>query len=99
LAAEKDPDVPDLVPGEVVDVRGGQIVDEVQAAGSPAHGGAHEGQDAVRAGRLDGLDRELEVGTPVLKVGEDAPDAIWAFVVTPDGSPWRPQPDVLRTAS
>ena len=67
-----------LPSGEVIDVPGARILWD--AAGTPSGRHEHEGQDPIRADCLHPFNRELEVGTSVIYVGEEAADAIGPLV-------------------
>ena len=81
LAVDEDSNAPDPPLGEVVDVRG--IGGNANATDSPGSGHTQEGEDAVRADRLQALAVDPEVETRLLDVGEEPPNASRAFVNPP----------------
>ena len=84
-AVGEDSDALDLAVNEVIDIPGRRVLWD--PAAPPRGGHSHESQDAIRAGCLESLDGELEVGTSVHDVGEETTDALAAVVRSGDVRP------------
>jgi hypothetical protein len=65
---------PDLALLELIDVP--SLGGDGQAAGAPVNGYTHESKDSFAAPGLQTFEVKPEVGTRVLDVGEEPPDAI-----------------------
>ncbi len=86
---------PDLALLELIDVPG--LGWDGQATGAPVKSHTQEGRDSLSAHALRAFDVNPEVGTRILDVGEEPPDAIRSLVHARD--PWHLQLDVLGAAS
>ena len=71
FAVEEDLDAPDLAVGEFVHVCHRRVARGGEAAGAPGCGDSREGEDPVRANRVQAFNRYPEVGSRVLDIGKN----------------------------